>query len=159
MPALAEWGGKMAINPGFEEDFVFPGAESHVLSFKGDWFYNQTDGVPDYWTLDGGWEWRGDVPHSGSRYLRLAEGGSARRACNVAVTHTGGGSWGGVDAQVPVCHRPEQFPRSVRASAWCRGGGKLTLTCAGAPDHGRRARAESAQKQRRPARVGDAEHL
>ena len=25
---LAEWSGNMAVNPGFEEDFVFPGASA-----------------------------------------------------------------------------------------------------------------------------------
>ncbi|MCE9591198.1 MAG: hypothetical protein K8S99_11815 [Planctomycetes bacterium] len=45
----AGWSGNMAKNPGFEEDFVNTNGEGHVLSFKGDWYYNQKDDVPDYW--------------------------------------------------------------------------------------------------------------
>src|SRR5581483_5349355 len=33
----AGWTGNMAVNPGFEEDWVNATAEGHVLSFKGDW--------------------------------------------------------------------------------------------------------------------------
>src|SRR4051812_23756587 len=47
----AGWTGNMARNPGFEEDFVNVRGESHVLSFKGDWYYNQKDLIPDYWDL------------------------------------------------------------------------------------------------------------
>jgi len=130
--ALAEWSGNMAVNPGFEEDFVFPGGEAHVLSFKGDWYYNQTDGVPDYWALPAGnWERRSSAPRSGAYCLYLGEGAVASRGFPVALVQSGGGSWGGVVTDVPNCQRPEQFPRSVRASVWCRGGGELRLTYSG----------------------------
>ncbi|MCX5659660.1 MAG: hypothetical protein NTW19_08060 [Planctomycetota bacterium] len=48
-PRDAGWTGNMAKNPGFEEDSVNTHGEGHVLSFKGDWYYNQKDYVPDYW--------------------------------------------------------------------------------------------------------------
>jgi len=129
--ALAEWSGNMAVNPGFEEDFVNPDGEGAVLAFKGDWYYGQTDGVPDYWALKAGWEWRTDKPHGGGHYLRLADKAAASRDFAVAVTHSGGGAWGGTHVAVPPCARPEQFPRSVRASVMCRKGGQIKLTCGG----------------------------
>ncbi len=49
----AGWTGNMARNPGFEEDFINAHGEGHVLSFKGDWFYNQKDDVPDCWDFTG----------------------------------------------------------------------------------------------------------
>lgn len=48
-PRDSGWTGNMAKNPGFEEDFVNTHGEGHVLSFKGGWYYNQKDQVPDYW--------------------------------------------------------------------------------------------------------------
>lgn len=49
----AGWTGNMAKNPGFEEDYVNTNGEGHVLSFKGGWYYNQKDNVPDYWDFAG----------------------------------------------------------------------------------------------------------
>ena len=65
----AGWTGNFARNPGFEEDFVNLHGEGHYLSFKGDWFYNQKDYVPDYWTFagKGSWTWNDRAPHSGRR--------------------------------------------------------------------------------------------
>src|SRR5262245_27767261 len=71
------WSGNFAKNPGFEEDFVNAHGEGHVLSFKGDWFYNQKDLTPDYWTLAGPWTWGTDNPQSGGHYLKLGAGASA----------------------------------------------------------------------------------
>jgi hypothetical protein len=130
--ALADYSGNMAVNPGFEEDFVNLNGEGDVLSFKGDWYYGQTDGVPDYWALPkAGWEWCTERPHGGSHCLRLADKAIASRDFSVAATQIGGGSWGGAQTDVPKCQRPEQFPRTVRLSASCRAGGMLRLTCAG----------------------------
>ena len=132
------WSGNMAVNPGFEEDFVNPDGEGAVLSFKGDWYYNQTDGLPDYWAFaknednQGSWERLTDNPRSGQYCMRMTAGATATRAYKVAATETGGGSWGGAQASVIASQRPEQFPRSVRASAWCRGGGRITLSYGGA---------------------------
>lgn len=50
-PRDAGWTGNIAKNPGFEEDFVNTNGEGHVLSFKGGWYYNQKDDVPDYWNF------------------------------------------------------------------------------------------------------------
>lgn len=50
-PRDAGWTGNLARNPGFEEDFVNTHGEGHVLSFKGGWFYNQRDFVPDCWSF------------------------------------------------------------------------------------------------------------
>ena len=47
----AGWTGNLAKNPGFEEDYVNVNGEGHVLSFKGGWYYNQQDLVPDYWVF------------------------------------------------------------------------------------------------------------
>lgn len=49
----AGWTGNLALNPGFEEDFVNAHGEAHVLSFKGTWYYNQQDLVPDCWRFLG----------------------------------------------------------------------------------------------------------
>src|SRR5437867_1131637 len=74
-PRMEGWSGNFAKNPGFEEDFVNVHGEGHVLSFKGDWFYNQKDLVPDYWNLAGAWTWGTDKPKTGGHYLKLAAGG------------------------------------------------------------------------------------
>ena len=124
----AEFSGNMAINPGFEEDFVNHRGEPHVLSFKGDWYYNQRDDIPDYWKLTGNWTWKTDTPHSGKRSLELAPGATASRRFPGAVSQDGGGPWGGVRTYNMKPHSPERFPRTLRASVWCRGGGKLTLS-------------------------------
>src|SRR3954447_6974267 len=88
----AGWTGNMARNPGFEEDFINANAEGHVLSFKGDWFYNQKDLVPDYWDLKGEWTWRKQAPHAGQYALALANGASASQAFVRAVSQEGGGA-------------------------------------------------------------------
>src|SRR5262249_42933752 len=98
-PVLAQggpgWTGNLARNPGFEEDFVNANAEGHVLSFKGDWYYNQKDLVPDYWDLKGDWAWQQQAPHSGKYCLKLGKGGSASQTFQRAVIQEGGGAWGG----------------------------------------------------------------
>src|SRR5690349_21054467 len=70
--ASSSWSGNMVKNPGFEEDFVNTYGEGHVLSFKGDWFYNQQDLIPDCWTLKGTHAWNDQGPKSGRRSLKLA---------------------------------------------------------------------------------------
>lgn len=124
----AEFTGNMIVNPGFEEDFVNLRGEPHVLSFKGDWFYNQQDEIPDFWTLQGSWIWKEDTPHSGKRSLELTKGAVASRQYPVAISQDGGGPWGGVNNLNMKAQNADRFPRNLRASAWCRGGGKLLLT-------------------------------
>ncbi|MCP6756080.1 hypothetical protein NL533_31130, partial [Klebsiella pneumoniae] len=81
--------------------FVNQHAEGHVLSFKGDWYYNQKDLTPDYWTLAGDWSWSADKPKSGHHHLKLAEGASARQSYPGMAYHEGGSSWAGAKA-VPM---------------------------------------------------------
>src|SRR5688500_14332376 len=71
------WTGNVTVNPGFEEDFVNVNSESQVLSFKGDWYYNQKDLIPDYWTLKGSWTWNQKGARSGHSSLKLAAGAVA----------------------------------------------------------------------------------
>jgi hypothetical protein len=131
------WSGNFALNPGFEEDFVNVNAEGHVLSFKGDWYYNQRDLVPDYWTFGAGawtavrkgWSWNRTAPHSGCYSLKLLEGVSVSQSHQRATFHEGGSAWsGGTRKVIPVS--ADELPRfntPWRASVWCRGGGTITL--------------------------------
>lgn len=125
--------GNMAKNPGFEEDFVNRNAEGHVLSFKGDWYYNQQDRIPDYWNLRGSWEWASD--RSRGRTLKLNEGATADQSFVRAVYQTGGGAWGGSQSiTIPVAEdEVARFTRPWRVSVWCRGAGTLTVQSGGAP--------------------------
>jgi hypothetical protein len=125
------WTGNLAVNPGFEEDFVNLNGQGHVLSFKGDWYYNQKDDIPDYWTLKGAWTWHEQTPHGGRHGLKLGKGGSASQTFLRAVTQSGGGAWGGSDIK-PIAMSKEQaarFNQPWKASVWCRGEGSLTLSC------------------------------
>ncbi|MDP7206657.1 MAG: hypothetical protein QGH11_13870, partial [Pirellulaceae bacterium] len=65
------WSGNMVKNPGFEEDFINTNAEGHVLSFKGDWFYNQKDLRPDYWQLKGDAKLIERISQDGKHALQL----------------------------------------------------------------------------------------
>ena len=125
------WTGNFAVNPGFEEDFVNVNSESQVLSFKGDWYYNQKDLVPDYWDLKGKWTWNHKGAHSGSSSLKLDAGAVANQDFQRAMFQSGGGAWGGVNnAAIPVS-KPEEarFAQPWRVTVWARGGGKLSVTC------------------------------
>ena len=121
------WTGNMARNPGFEEDFVNANAEGHVISFKGDWFYNQQDLMPDYWTLAGATAWNAQAPHSGQRSLKLAAGATASQVFPGAVYQEGGSAWGAADRKPIPLTKPERFRLPWRATVWCRGGGKITV--------------------------------
>jgi hypothetical protein len=125
------WTGNLALNPGFKEDFVNQNGEAHVLSFKGDWFYNQKDLVPDYWILKGDWSWHRQAPHGGRHALKLGKGGSASQTFVRALSQEGGGAWGGSTLKPLPIAADEQarFAQPWKASAWCRGGGTLTLAC------------------------------
>ncbi|MBI3922324.1 MAG: hypothetical protein HY318_12965 [Armatimonadetes bacterium] len=121
------WSGNFARDPGFEEDFVNNHSEPHVLSFKGDWFYNQQDLAPDYWDLKGTWQWNEVTPHGGKKSLMLSEQSAASQEYVGAVTQEGGGAWGGSTIKPIPLTAPERFPQPWRASIWCRGGGTLKL--------------------------------
>ena len=123
------WSGNLTVNPGFEEDFVNVNGESHVLSFKGDWYYNQQDLVPDYWALKGGWTWADTAPHGGRHTLKLAAGATASQSFVRASSQSGGGNWGGVNNDaIPIsAQEAPKFAQPWRASVWVRGGGRITL--------------------------------
>lgn len=130
----AGWSGNFAINPGFEEDFVNRNSEAHVLSFKGDWYYNQKDLIPDYWNLGmpqaGNFtllEGEAGKPHGGTKAIKLAEGQKARQTYPGAVSHEGGSAWAGPSPVPLAVGRPERFKQTWRASVWCRGGGTIRL--------------------------------
>lgn len=127
----AGWTGNMARNPGFEEDFVNAHAEGHVLSFKGDWYYNQKDLVPDYWDFKGEWAWTGQGK-SGGHALKLGNRAIASQTFIRAVTQEGGGAWGGSNIlPVPMSAADKKrFAQPWKATAWCRGGGVLSLSAA-----------------------------
>lgn len=129
----AGWTGNLARNPGFEEDWVNIRGEGHVLSFKGDWYYNQQDLIPDYWALKGAWSWTTDTPHAGHHALKLADKATAWQTFPRAAAQSGGGAWGGVNTTaLPVAQdEVQRFNQPWRARAWCRGGGMLTLACGG----------------------------
>jgi hypothetical protein len=131
-PASAQdgWTGNLVRNPGFEEDFVNLQGEGHTISFKGDWWYNQKDLIPDYWHLQGAWTWHKETPHSGRQALKLAAGATAKQSFIGAVSQEGGGAWGGaVNKPVPIdaADKP-RFAQPYRVSVWCRDGGTVTLT-------------------------------
>lgn len=130
------WSGNLVVNPGFEEDFVNVNSESHVLSFKGDWYYNQQDLIPDYWEPGlnenrQGWVWNHGGAHSGKSSLKLPAGNSANQGFARAMTQSGGGAWGGVNNAAIAISRGEEsrFALPWRVSVWCRGGGKVSLAC------------------------------
>lgn len=144
------WSGNYALNPGFEEDFVNVEGEGHVLSFKGDWYYNQSDMYPDYWKftddspsrpqprtnialVDGKvvthWSWTKGSPHSGKRSLRLESGSVASQSFHRAMYHWGGSAWNpGSVVKIPVSEQElPNFNQPWRASVWVRGGGSIKL--------------------------------
>lgn len=121
------WNGNMARDPGFEEDFVNLRGEGHVLSFKGDWFYNQKDLVPDYWDFKGNYTWSTDKPHDGTHALKLDAGATAAQSYFGAQYHEGGGAWGGAQALAIPIADPSKFNQPLRATVWVRGEGSLTL--------------------------------
>jgi hypothetical protein len=128
------WSGNFARNPGFEEDFVNASGEGHVLSFKGDWYYNQRDLKPDYWKFspkgtDKSIRLLTQSARSGQHALKLAEGQSATQSFSGAMYNSGGSAWspGGV-VKLPITD--EEMPRfrqPWRASVWVRGTGTLVL--------------------------------
>ncbi len=122
------WSGNFARNPGFEEDFINRNAESHVLSFKGDWFYNQKDLIPDYWNLEkGAFAVDPNQPHGGGKALKLADKQVATQSYPGAVYQEGGTAWAGPSNKDIAVTRPERFKQSWMASVWCRGGGTIRL--------------------------------
>ncbi len=125
------WTGNMARNPGFEEDFVNLHGEGHVLSFRGDWYYNQRDLIPDYWDLKGAWSWQKTAPRSGRYSLKLDKGATASQRFVRAITEEGGGAWGGsVIKAIPMPKDEEaRFAQPWRVSVWCRNGGTVALNC------------------------------
>lgn len=125
------WTGNMARNPCFEEDWVNANGEGHVLSFKGDWYYNQKDLIPDYWELKGDWTWSKTAAHGGQHTLKLAAGATASQTFPRAISQEGGGAWGGsVTPPLPIAKEEEaKFAQPWRVRAWCRGGGSLAITC------------------------------
>ncbi len=125
--AEESWSGNMARNPGFEEDFISSNAEGQVLSFKGDWFYNQQDMAPDYWGFTGPWTWSNETPHGGKHSLKLGPDGSVSQGFPGAVYQEGGTAWGAAPSKPIPITKPERFRQPWRATVWCRGGGKVTL--------------------------------
>ena len=127
--AQESWTGNLAKNPGFEEDFININAEGHVLSFKGDWYYNQKDMKPDYWALKGGWSLVSRSVHSGKQCLTLVPGATAIQKFVRAAWQHGGGAWGGVKTPaIPVASEAlARFTRPWRVTGWCRGGGSITV--------------------------------
>jgi hypothetical protein len=123
----AGWSGNFVRNPGFEEDFVNSKAEPHVLSFKGDWFYNQQDHAPDYWTLPKGWTLNDKQPHEGRQSLILPADGTAIQIFPGAVLQEGGSAWQPAPSIPMKVTQPDKLPQPWRASVWCRGGGTLSL--------------------------------
>lgn len=123
------WTGNVINNPGFEEDFVNARGESHVLSFKGDWYYNQKDLVPDYWKFDGVCTWETQGARDGGHYLKVPVGAYAEQIRYGAVSHDGGGAWGGVETRDIVGNDPKKTKRPWRVTAWVRNGG--TIVAAG----------------------------
>ena len=130
------WSGNFAKNPGFEEDFINSRAENHVLSFKGDWYYNQSDLEPDYWAFrdkqsrSGGWEWSADTPHGGGYCLKLEAGATATQSYPGAAYQQGGGNWG-VPAPVPIeVPDPSTLAQPLRARVWVLNGGGIRLGAA-----------------------------
>ena len=123
----ADWTGNFTRNPGFEEDFVNANAEPHVLSFKGDWFYNQQDHVPDCWTLVGTATLNEKNPHEGKRSLILSEKATATQSFPGAVLQEGGSAWQQAPHKPMTIPQPEKLLQPWRATVWCRGGGKISL--------------------------------
>jgi len=123
----AGWTGNFAKNPGFEEDFVNVRAEGHVLSFKGDWFYNQKDLIPDCWDLKGEWSWQKERPRSGGYCLKLTDGATASQSFPGAAAQSGGGAWGGAVTTPMQPANPQTFSKPWRAVVWVRNGGSIQL--------------------------------
>ena len=144
------WSGNFAKNPGFEEDFVNAHGEGHVLSFKGDWFYNQKDLVPDYWNFAGTWTWGTDKPKSGGHYLKLAAGASANQSYPGVAYQEGGSSWAGAGVVPIQVADPAKLAMPWRASVWVRGSGSITLggaTAKAEPEVGLAAACRAAGRQ------------
>jgi hypothetical protein len=123
------WTGNLVVNPGFEEDFINLNGESHVLSFKGDWYYNQKDFVPDYWQFKGNYSWGERAPHSGQHSLVLEADASASQSFKRASVEEGGGAWGGVNTLAITLDEANlaKFNQPWQASVWVRGGGTIVL--------------------------------
>lgn len=128
----AGWTGNLARNPSFQEDFVNVNAEGHVLSFNGDWYYNQKDLVPDYWELQGAWSWtwQKQTPPAEQYVLKLEKGATAKQSFIRAVSQEGGGAWGGSNMPpIPIAADEQaKFAQPWRAHVLCRGG-SVTLSC------------------------------
>ncbi|MCC7191157.1 MAG: hypothetical protein IT444_00120 [Phycisphaeraceae bacterium] len=122
------WNGNMAKNPGFEEDFVNTRAEGHVLSFKGDWFYNQQDLIPDYWAFPKGQSWSSDRPHSGSKALKLDAGQTAVQTLPGAQFQDGGSAWAGASNFPIKGIDAAKFNLPLKVTAWVRGEGLITIS-------------------------------
>lgn len=128
--------GNMLSNPGFEYDWHNNGAEGHVLAFMGDWSFNASDTLPDYWTIAGGFEYTKAQAHSGQRSLMLKPGASAALGvikAAVRTTASGGGDrrWGNPPPG-PIAYEPAvRLARTARASVWYKpvdtAGGTITL--------------------------------
>ncbi len=122
------WSGNMVRDPGFEEDFINNNGEGHVLSFKGDWFYNQQDLAPDYWPIAAGtWSWNDQAPHSGKHSLKLGADAKVQQIFPGAVYQEGGSAWQGGAIKPITITKADKLRQSWRAIVWCRGGGKITL--------------------------------
>ena len=126
-PSDRSWTGNFARNAGFEEDWVNENAEGHVLSFKGDWFYNQQDLKPDFWNFKGAWTWSTSDPKSGKHTLVLAESASAEQSYPGMAYQEGGGAWGAAGPTPMKLADAKRFARARRATVWVRGTGTLAL--------------------------------
>ncbi len=125
-----QWSGNVARNPGFEEDFVNAVAESHCISFKGDWYYNQRDSVPDYWMLRGNWSRSESGARSGQHAIKLAdEKAIATQQHYRAIYQHGGGAWkGGPMGPIKMDEDEKaRFAVPWKATAWVKGAGTITL--------------------------------
>jgi len=125
-----QWSGNVAKNPGFEEDFVNAVAESHCISFKGDWYYNQRDSVPDYWLLRGNWSRAETGAYSGRCALKLAdEKATASQQYYRAIYQRGGGAWkGGPIGPMKLGDEEKaRFAVPWKATVWAKGAGSVTL--------------------------------
>ena len=125
-----QWSGNVVKNPGFEEDFVNAVAESHCISFKGDWYYNQKDSVPDYWLLRGNWSRSETDARSGRHTIKLAdEKTTASQQYYRAIYQHGGGAWkGGPMGPMKLGEEEKsRFAVPWKAAVWVRGKGSITL--------------------------------
>lgn len=127
--------GNMVGNPSFEYDFHNNNAEGHVLAFRGDWSFNNSDAKPDYWDPQGPWQYFEGDAHTGKRALLLKGGASVSRSFTAGVISGGRGSgdwrWAGPPEAPMSYDNPIKVARGVRAQLWYRSralGGANTLT-------------------------------